>query len=61
MSSSYSFRVDEVEKYLNKIFELSANLKEKDSKISLLEFELAIEKQLLAAFKKHHLPALPVK
>lgn len=61
MSSSYNFTITEMEKYINNFFELSANLREKDAKISLLEFELAIEKQLLAAFKNHYLPALPVK
>lgn len=51
MSGLYSFKLDELEKYLNKIFELQANLKARDSKIALLEFELAIEKLLLEELK----------
>lgn len=55
MSSSYSVNLDQMEKYLKEIFTLQDNLMEKNSRIALLEFELALEKQLLAAIKKYYL------
>lgn len=48
MSSLYSFTLDEFKKYLNKIFEHPANLKNGDQKTVLLEFELTIERLLRA-------------
>lgn len=60
MSSLYNFKLDELEKYLNKIFELQANLKARDSKIALLEFELAIEKLLLEELKSARFQAIGV-
>ena len=41
------------EKYLNNIFEIESKMRVKDLRISLLEFEVALQKQLLASFKKH--------
>ena len=55
MSSSYSVNLDQMEKYLKEIFTLQDNLTLKDSRIALLEFELALEKQMMAAFKKYYL------
>ena len=45
--------INEVENYLNTIFDLQKKVVDKDFKITMLEFELALEKQLLNSFKKY--------
>lgn len=55
MKSALSLNVDEVQNYLNTIFDLQSQVLHKDLKIALLEFEVALEKSLLGAFRKHYL------
>ncbi len=52
MTNIYKLNIEQAEKYLQTIFELQDTIRVKDSKIQMLEFELALEKQLLASFKK---------
>lgn len=51
MQNIDKFNIIEVENYLNEIFNLQKKIVDKDFKITLLEFELALEKQLLQSFK----------
>lgn len=61
MNASYDLNISEVENYLNRIFDLQSKVRDKDFKIAMLEFELALEKNLLSAFKKYYLlPACSV-
>lgn len=60
MRRTYDLKIEEVENYLNTIFELRGRIIDKDFKIAMLEFELALEKQLMTAFKKYYLPQLSV-
>ncbi len=55
MLNAHNIKIDEVENYLNRIFSLECKVATKDLRITLLEFELALEKQLLDAFKKFYL------
>jgi hypothetical protein len=52
-ASTNNFNITELQKYLNNIFEIESKMRVKDLRISLLEFEVALQKQLLASFKKH--------
>ena len=52
---TYNFNLIEVENYIKTIFDLQKKLEEKDAKINMLKFELALEKELLENVKKFHL------
>ena len=54
MNDSHTLSIAEVENYVNTIFELQDKIRHKDLKIVLLEFEVAIQKNLLEAFKRCH-------
>ena len=47
-------KLTHIENYLNNIAVLQEKLACKDIKITLLEFELALEKSLLSALKRHY-------
>lgn len=57
MNLADNLRIEEVENYLNRIFDLQSKLIDKDFKIALLEFELKIERQSHEFVKKLYLPA----
>ena len=50
--SANGLNIYDIENYVKTLFELQKQLVDKDFKIAMLEFELAIEKQLCNAFKK---------
>lgn len=53
----HNLKINEVENYLNRILDLKLELIDKDFRISMLEFELTLEKQLLESIKKIYIPA----
>ena len=55
MVSTNNLNVTEMEKYLNKIFDLSAQVLLKDYKIKILETQVALAKSMIVCFEKHYL------
>jgi len=56
MKYSYNLSIEDIENYLNTIFDLQSKLMDKEFKISMLEFELQLERSLLTSMKRIYLP-----
>lgn len=54
MRSVHNLKIEEIENYLNIIFNLREEIGQKDFKITMLEFELRMERQLLNSFKDNY-------
>lgn len=57
MNASYGLKIEDMENYLNTIFDLQSKLMDKDFKIGMLQFELDMEKQMVAFIKRIYVPA----
>lgn len=42
--NSYSLNIKEIDDYLHRIFDLQSDLRDKDQRIEMLEFELSLER-----------------